>query len=141
MLPQLGQAVKATSIYRARVSPVGALSAATASASSCEWVPFICGHKLLHPRVATVHDEHATPRVDYDAVGEIELALAVAEPAPLRDVVAFTVEFLNSLIPGLRYVHIAMTIDGDTPWRTQLPGFLGLRTARVAGTDAASPTS
>ena len=101
--------------------------------------PFICGHKLLHPRVATVHDEHATPRVDYDAVGEIELALAVAEPAPLRDVVAFTVEFLNSLIPGIRYVHIAMTIDGDTPWRTQLPGFLGLRTARVAGTDAASP--
>jgi hypothetical protein len=77
--------------------------------------PFVGRHELLHPRVAAVDGEDAAFRIDRNPVGKIELAVPVPVAAPLRDEIPFLIEFLDAMVAGVRYIHVACTVDGNPP--------------------------
>ena len=56
-----------------------------------------------------------------------------AKAAPLGNEVPLTIKFFEAMVPRIRDIHVTMTIDGDSPWGTQLSGFLCQWTAGVAG--------
>ncbi len=67
------------------------------------------------------------------------MSVTTAESTPLSDKVALTVELLDTMVAGIRDVHIALTIDGNAPRRAQLSGFLRQRAAGMAGLGTAAP--
>ena len=100
---------------------------------------FVSRHELLNAGVAAVDDEHAASRIDRKAIREIELAVAVAVPAPLREEVAFFVEFFDAMIAGVRDVHVPGCVDRNAPGRPQLSGLLRQGAARVPRLRTAAP--
>ena len=76
---------------------------------------FVSRHELLHPGVAAVDDKDAAFGIDCNPVGKIELAVAVSESAPLGDEVAFAIELFNTVVAGIRHIHVAGSVDGNAP--------------------------
>src|SRR5207253_7714231 len=88
------------------------------------------GGELLDALVAGVGHEDVAVLVDRDAVGPVELAVAAARVAELRDEAAVAVEALDAVVAGVDHVDVAVAVvHGHVGRAAELAGG---RTAVVA---------
>ena len=77
--------------------------------------------ELLHAVVHGIrHVNEVTRRVDGNTRRLLELAVAITERTPLRDIIASTREFLNPVVGLVHHVDITVAINGNISVSRQL---------------------
>lgn len=79
-----------------------------------------CAAKFLNSIVTSVGNVDISVAVNGNPVRPVKLAVAIAPRAPLRDISAVHVEFLDSAIAKVNYVdEMIIFVNGDTTWTAE----------------------